>query len=233
MPLNNSNDKSQSGNVFVIILAAVILFGALIFTFSKSGSQGTSNLSKQEAKIAAQEILNYARLVEGAVDRVRRNGCSETEISFENAVVSGYSNPNSPIDNSCHIFDNDGGKISFSSQSNTTTDNSDWLISPSLAVVNVGTDSATNACNQNSCTELSLFLGPLNINICGAINNLLGTPIATAESMTGYGTKFTGTYTNTGQLGNATTTYRNVPSACLDGNNTPAGLYFYYVLLAR
>lgn len=69
MPLSKAN--TQSGNVFVIILVAVTLFAALMFTFSRTGSQDTGNLTKQQAKIIAQEILNYAQLVEGAVNRVR------------------------------------------------------------------------------------------------------------------------------------------------------------------
>lgn len=112
MPPNKPNNlDTQSGNVFVIIFIAVVLFGALGFTFSKSANKGTGNLTKQQAKVAAQDILNYARLVEGAVDRVRRNGCSETEISFDYNVGSVYFNSNSPPDKSCHIFDDNGGKI--------------------------------------------------------------------------------------------------------------------------
>lgn len=227
------NKAKQSGNVFIIILVAIALFGALMFTFARSGSQGISSISKQEAKIAAQEILNYARLVEGAVDRVRRNGCSESEISFENAVVAGYINPNSPPDKSCDIFDDAGGKITFNDVSDITSNNSHWLLSPSIAIVNIGTDSAVNSCTQNSCTELSIFLGPIDTNLCSALNTLVNAPTASAENMAGYGGKFTGDFTNTDQLGDATTTYRNTPTACLDGNSNPAGLYFYHVLLAR
>lgn len=227
------NKHTENGNVFVIILIAVVLFGALIFTFSRSGSQGISSISKQEAKITAQEIINYARLVEGAVDRVRRNGCSESEINFENLIVTGYTNLTAPSDESCDIFSDNGGKISFSSATNKTTDGSYWLISPAIAIVNVGSDSATNECTEDRCTELNLFLGPLSTPICDALNSLLNAPNTTAESMTGYGSQFTGAYTNADQLGNTSTTYRNIHSACLNGNSDPTGLYFYHVLLAR
>ena len=69
MPQNNL--KSQSGNVFILILAGVVLFGALMFTFSRSADKGTGNLTKQQAKITAQDILSYAKIVEDAIDRVR------------------------------------------------------------------------------------------------------------------------------------------------------------------
>ncbi|HPD83421.1 MAG: hypothetical protein R3D88_05485 [Alphaproteobacteria bacterium] len=231
MPRNKK--YSEQGNVFIIILVAVALFGLLLFTFSRTGSQGSGNLSKQQAKIAAQEMLNYARLLESAVNRVRSNGCSESEINFDNTTVAGYTNVSAPVDNSCDIFSESGGRVEFSSLSNLTTNGSDWLFSPSIAVVNIGTDSAANVCNQNSCTELIMFLGPLDSTLCSAINTLVNAPIATPETMTGYGALFTGAYTNTDQLGDATTTYRGISTACIDGNSSPAGLYFYHVLLAR
>lgn len=223
----------ESGNVFVIILVAVALFTLLMFTFTRTGSQGTGNLTKQQSRIAAQEILNYARLIESSVDKLRLNGCSESEISFENSIEAGYVNAGAPGDNSCDIFHEDGGRLEWTTASNYTTDNSEWLISPSIAIVNIGSDSGANDCSANSCTELALFLGPLESNVCNNINKLVNAPTATTEAMAGYGTKFTGSYTNTGQLGDASTTYRNVSTACLDGNGSPTGLYFYHVLLAR
>ena len=231
MPQNKYSD--EKGNVFVIILIAVALFALLMFTFARTGSQGTGNLTKQQAKIAAQEILNYARLVEGAVNRVRLNGCSESEISFENSVEGGYINAAAPGDNTCHIFDKAGGKLEWSEASQYTSDNSEWLISPAIAIAKVGSDSAANSCTANSCTDLVMFLGPIESNVCTNINSLAEAPTTTAEAMAGYGAKFTGAYTRTDQLGDAPTTYRGVTTACLDGNSAPAGLYFYHVLLAR
>ena len=111
MQLNNTIRNTQAGNVFVFILAGIFLFGALIFTFTRGASKGTTSLSKHQARVAAQEILNYAQTLELAVSRVRRNGCSENQISFENDVVAGYINANAPVDNSCHIFKDNGGKM--------------------------------------------------------------------------------------------------------------------------
>lgn len=198
MPQNNKEKKSQAGNVFVIILAGVFLFGALMFTFSKSGQKGSGNLTKQQAKIAAQEILNYARLVEGAVDRVRRNGCSENEISFENAVVAGYSNTNAPINGSCDIFGTTGGKIEYSAPktdwldsffSNQTGNYGTWKFVANHTIEGVGTNA----------TDLRITLNFIKKEICLNINNLLnienpsGNPPIDENSISG-DNEFVGAY---------------------------------------
>lgn len=196
MPQNRASQKnSEAGNVFIIILVAVVLFGALIFTFSRSGSQGVNSINKQEAKIAAQEILNYARLLEGAVDRVRRNGCSETEISFENAVVGGYSNPNSPSDKSCHIFDDAGGKISFLKINDNSFEPHTGSIGPYFyftganAYKGIGKD-----CSTSNCFDLSTF-ALIQQPICYEINKMVG--ISTIPNDTDMsGNQFLGTFNN-------------------------------------
>ncbi len=115
--------QTQSGNAFIYVLIAIALFAALAYTFTRSGQQGSSDISNQEASLTASEILSYAQRVEDAVNRVRtKNRCSENEISFENATVSGYTNASAPVSQKCHIFETAGGNISwmsfFTSQSN-------------------------------------------------------------------------------------------------------------------
>lgn len=115
------NDRIQSGNAVVFVLLALVLFGALIFTFTNSGQQSISRMSKNEVRIAAQEAIFYAQHLEKAVQRVRSNGCSENQISFNydsdgdgNYIDSGdtYNNTSAPADFSCHIFRSEGGKAS-------------------------------------------------------------------------------------------------------------------------
>lgn len=175
MPQSN-HKKGQQGNVFIIILMGVILFGALGYTFSRSANKGTGNLTKQQAKIAAQEILNYARLVEGAVDRVRRNGCSESEISFDSNALSNYNNANSPVDNSCHIFKSEGGKISVLEIPNK------WIVEkPSVnhkayQEIYISSRHCVEDVGETGCTipELTFMISYLKQNICDQINHSLG-----------------------------------------------------------
>lgn len=187
-------NKNQSGNVFIIIMLGVFLFGALMFFFARGSSQGTGNLTKQQAKIAAQEILNYARLVEGAVNRVRRNGCSESEISFDNAVVAGYSNPNSPIDESCHIFEDGGGKVSYTSPpSNTTSLN--WFFDSGVYVRGIAEETALSG------ADLVILLPDISKTICENINSMLdhgfsSIPIDNGNIFENADDKYIGTFIN-------------------------------------
>ncbi len=240
------NSKSENGNVFIIILVAVALFGALIFTFSRSGSQGISSISKQEAKIAAQEIINYARLVEGAVDRVRRNGCSENEISFENLIVSGYSNSNSPSDNSCHVFDDNGGKISYKAPKTEWLDGShvselvygQIFFTVRTEIPGVGIDDHPT----DSDGELIMNIPYINKNICLTINALLkhqdsnndgldllaGGQINLTLPFNGVTSGTTSNLRGTEVDGTLNGCFRSI------GAGSPLGsFHFYHVLLAR
>ncbi|MCI5059775.1 MAG: hypothetical protein MRY79_01750 [Alphaproteobacteria bacterium] len=227
---------SQKGNVFFLILIGVFLFGALAFTFTRSGQQGTNNISKQQAKVAAQEILNYARLVEGAVDRVRRNGCSESEISFENSTVSGYTNSNAPADNSCHIFHDNGGKIEYSSPvQNSTLHTANIRFIGVDQILGIGND-----CANSSCSELYIFYRTKSFNLCKEINalvgiNLIANDIPLENGLNG-SPLFTGSFTyNTNPLGddNDGTSFVGKQTGCIKDANESGFYDFYHVLLAR
>lgn len=119
-----SRHSSQSGSALLFILIGVALFAALSYVVATSSRTGNSSISKQEsAKIAATEIFNYGAQVKGALeDLMLSEGCSLTQISFWTDKAPGYNmawmnlyydNPNSPADRSCHIFDSDGGNVTY------------------------------------------------------------------------------------------------------------------------
>jgi len=233
--LQNKNTH-QNGNAFIIILAGIFLFAALMFTFSKSGQKGSGNLTKNQAKIAAQEILNYAKLVEGAVDRVRRNGCSENEISFENDVVSGYENTSAPTDKSCHVFEPEGGKLTWvDAPTNYTNSNRTYEFSAQNAIYDLGATSGAPHCPSRSdksrCADLTISLSNVSEILCAEINNLLfdDRTIPVGSGYPFFSGKFVGVYNGTHAGGNDA-----VSSEC---NKRPASgvqaNYFYNVLLAR
>ena len=229
MPLNKK--QSQSGNVFILILAGVVLFGALMFTFSRSADKGTGNLSRQQARIAAQDILSYAKAVEDAVDRVRRNNCSENDISFVNTVVSGYSNTSSPVDGSCDVFNNAGGKIEYiPAQSNVTTGTNNWQFNSVFQVTDVG-----DTCATASCADLSLGLNNVTGAVCQGINNLLEIGTATPPVDSDYNfSEFTGSFgvpvDIADEAGSAPLAGRQ--SGCFYSTADDQNI-FYHVLLAR
>ena len=243
----NPHRKSESGNVFAIILLGVFLLGALMYMFQRSANQGTGNISKQQASIASQEILNYARLVEGAVDRVRRNSCSESEISFENTTVAGYTNPNSPIDESCHIFSDNGGKITYSPIQKIWLDSNGETDPIYGEYTFVGDSSVDNVISTRS--ELIFYAPHLRKEICIKINDSLGIdPIAgqPPEDNTGMVTsgKFIGSFVPSpsaagriGDSGSSSTISLEQAGCMYESSNcngpTSSCYNFYQVLVAR
>ncbi len=91
----------------------IALFAALGFAISRGTQTGISGMTKQQTNLAATQILDYAQAIKNAVRELQINGCSDTEISFENAIVAGYNNPNSPSDGSCNVFHPNGGGLTY------------------------------------------------------------------------------------------------------------------------
>ena len=112
---------TQKGSAFFYILLGVVLFGTLAFTVSRGmRGQQTEAMSDRQAELAAADIIAYGQKIMRAVDKLRRKGCSENEITFEdnnsiskktNGTAFDYTNPNSPGDFSCHVFHESGGGV--------------------------------------------------------------------------------------------------------------------------
>jgi len=179
------DDRKERGNVFFYILLAVALFAALSYAVSRNNTGSTNIFDEEQAKLAAQEIIEYGNTVANAVQKLRLRGCSDTEISFENDLSSiDYSNTGSPTDESCHIFKSNGGNIAYMSppEISQTYEDSEGIFFQNLynqyrftgngAIENVGTDAA----------ELIMFNRmresyPNAILICDYINNIVGDQI--------------------------------------------------------
>ncbi len=101
-------EKLQRGIAIAPILFVVAILAVLASAIAAGGAFN-SDTSAVSAKAQAAAILEYAEQVKMAVDRVLGKGCTDTQISFENPFVSGYTNPNAPSDKSCHVFDVSGG----------------------------------------------------------------------------------------------------------------------------
>lgn len=110
---NNTRSK-ESGGALIYVFIGVILFALLVFTFSKSqNGSPTATLNGGQVKIAASQIINYQSSIARTINKLMSQGCSETQISFENDFVTGYNNPNAPIDLSCNVFAPGKGKATW------------------------------------------------------------------------------------------------------------------------
>lgn len=240
--------NKEAGNVFIFILMGIVLFGALIFAFTKSGQQSLTNISKQQARLAASEILNYGRVLEGAVNKLRSNGCAESQISFDNTFVSGYSNPNAPVDGSCDIFGSNGGKVAYKVPSDIWFDSThsalsqygEWYFTMSTCLPRLGSSVLNCHVNPQHKRDYELFvvLKYLKMDICTEILRQLGysTGIpADGNPMFRENSKYQGSNASDGRrIENTGTRTINCMTSNAVANDEPPGSYhFYQVLIIR
>ncbi len=213
----------QSGNVLFYILIAVALLAALSFTVAQSGRGNVGKLTTEKAAIYATEIIEYGNIIAMAASQIRLRGYKDTEISFENSSVTGYTNANCTEDE-CEIFHVNGGAVGFSSPHPNINDGTDWLITVN-SVANIGTSSP----------DAIIILQNIDQNICQQLNNKLhGTTVIPQEEDSITLTKFTGTYSGLA-ISDSSGAIAGNSAYCFEGNTTPAaGTYHYYqVLIAR
>ncbi len=169
MPPNNpALRQSERGNVFIFILLGLVLFAALSYTVSRGfRSDTTSQMTERQAELTASEILTYAQQIERTIDRLRRNGCSENEISFENDDTAIYT---FATRDECKVFHEAGGKMrpwSLRDElggADIFASYSPYLIGGSFFIQDAGSANA----------DLILYIGMVNPTLCQAINNKLG-----------------------------------------------------------
>lgn len=231
--LMSQNRNLESGNVFIFILLGVVLFAALSFSIARGfRSNTTSMMSEREADLAATDILNYAQRIGRAVDRLRRKGVSESDISFDQSFVAGYNHTPAQPDNR-KIFHPDGGNIKYLTPSNDWLDSSQsaaasygtWYFTGQMRVVDVG---------KPSGQELTIAIPYVSEKICRIINKKLGFPTINQDisDTTDYadGNKYKGSFGS-----EVLQNHDGRTSGCYEGDVTPAtGTYhFYHVLIAR
>jgi hypothetical protein len=174
----------EKGNILFLILIAVALFAALSYAVTGSSRSGGHTISKDKAKIAAAEIVQYATQLEQAVTRLRViNKCTANQISFDlhqnTMKTSGGSdynlnNPYAPSDFSCHVFRPEGGGVAPrllpahlvidpALKPSGTLHPQAQLVS-ATAVQDVGSPEA----------DLLLWYGSFSAELCMAINEYLG-----------------------------------------------------------
>lgn len=217
---------TQSGNAFTMVLIGVVLFGALAFSFTRSGRQGMSNVSTQEAGIAAGDVMAYARNIEQGINRLRVKGVSESDIDF-NGAGAGYDNTDCSTPK-CEIFNPAGGQQVWQNTVTNANDGSDWLFTGAVSVDGLAQDNGTAR-----SSELIMALPNMDVSVCREINRKLGidnpadSPPSTSSGVS-FTTKYAGTFTVGDSIGG--TELDGKSAACFEDG----GAYFFYqVLLAR
>ena len=196
--------QPESGIAIGPILLVIALLAILAAAIAAGGSSYSGNTDSEKAQAYASTVLDYAATVSAAVARVMANGCTETQISFENSVVTGYTNASAPSDHHCHVFDIAGGGLLWFNPPTDVLDTSNtaqYEYGHSLYQGNWGVT------NLSASPLLIVFIPYVNQATCQKINRLLSFPVTTTSFVpwinsvhTITQSKFTGSYVNNGSV---------------------------------
>ncbi len=203
--------RDQSGNVLFYILIGVALLSALSYTVAQTNRGGGQSIGKERAAIVASEIIEYAQIVGTAVSQLRLRGVSDTEISFENDAVTGYENPNC-LDDSCKIFDIDGGGVSYNAPMEEWLD-SKFSDEPRFGELYFNASAMALGKGSADKDDLIMFVPYLKKSICIAINAALGVHLETDETPS----EKAGPFETSAKFGG---TYNDVNDFYVAGSNT-------------
>lgn len=242
----------QTGNVLFLILIAVVLFGALSFAISQTMRTNASNPDRERSEIDAGAIVQFGSSMESAITRIRlSNNCSDTQISFENSLVAGYTNPSAPPSKACNMFDPAGGNMQLLRLVPTQLEPSfsahslygQPFFNGGIGFYSIGTQPTGAALAPG--VELAMFVPFLNRSVCIAINQHLGIGTATTEPPWANNPTnrigaalFTGTYAYTDQI--TEPLFDNHNAVCLKinsftggGGAAPNAYVYAHVLIPR
>ncbi len=170
--------RGEKGNVMFLIFLGVVMFAALSFNVAQMLRSGDSTvaITKQKARLYSSEILDYGRAIKQALQNVKiSNECMDSDISFENSVISGYTH--SPIArDECKIFHNDGGGMTYLPPSSDWMDPnfstqphySEWYFPSDISHLDVPSGAGISG------FELSVFLPYIRKSVCDQLNERIG-----------------------------------------------------------
>lgn len=232
------NRSSEHGSILVVILVAVILFGALSYTIANMMRTGNADkIGEEKASLYADEILNYAQQLRRAIQNMRiSNGCEDEDISFENSVVAGYTNG---TNTDCQAFHADGGGLTYIAPS------AQLLASLGSTPVFYGEHYFTGGVNAEdigtTAHDLIYYLPYISRIICIQLNEKVGIdnpggepPVEGSHGWTTSNLKFTGDYA----AGGVQLQRNGTMNGCFEGNGAgttpPEDTYhFYQILIPR
>lgn len=231
--------KKNSGNVLFIILLAVALFAGLSYAVVQSGRSNSDVITREQAKIFANEMLAYAAQVQNSVTRLKTmKGCKIEQISFYDATYfPDHINTNAPSDEHCHVFSSSGGRVPIiappiaARDASQLTGTAHWnktnlyVFNNRNAVKNIGSDNA----------ESLLFVTFLNDAVCTEINHRKNILKSTRNNVdfSSYSSIFTVVETFGNAAGDLDLAGKEYGCVIEPGSSPTAGNHFFYVLDQR
>lgn len=230
----------QSGSVIFYILLAVALLASLSFMVARGSRTSESLLSDQQAKIAAQEIIDYGQALASATSKLRLRGCKDTELDFANPVwtrVNGTvqhdtgHNPNAPA-TGCSIFAGGSG----AAQAVTMPVSYTTGVEPSSGNTQLGHGriyrAAVPGVGETGKEEIMFVIGRLNLQVCMKINEILGIPNqgnAPPPYVHSGINDYNGAFSDSGALTDSSGSFTGKTAFCVTNGNYD----FWQVLVAR
>jgi hypothetical protein len=234
------NRNNQNGNILIFLLIAIVLLGGLTALLTRSGGSTNETGEYERQSISASDLLKYASGIEQAVQKLQQFGCSENQISFDQAVVTGYSHLNSPTDNSCHVFETAGGGQVYESANTGLLDSAasgethygEWVFSGANEIQDIGTTAASNA-----SAEMVIMLPFVDQDICTQINRTLdiGSTIPQDSGSMDIALQYAGAFSYQQTISNAAINGKK--SFCIQGNTDDSGTdisdYYFFISVLK
>lgn len=247
--------NAQSGNIFFWIFLMIFLFAALSLALTQGFRGSSATVGKENARLLAQEVVDYANGYRTAIKALRIDGCKDIELNFETPLNTTYVNNSLAPATGCDVFDQRKNGVTYIAPEEEWTDETQsasegygqLIITGLTDVEGVGTTCA----NGDPCTELLLFVPFISKDVCIGIDNLLGVELDNGDppQITGdiEAGRFDGVYSRDESLEDTAGRLAGKQSACFEGDqqflnyggpgqdlSSGAGTYHYYqVLLVR
>jgi hypothetical protein len=227
---NARNDNSESGNILLIILLAIVLIGALSVALQGSGQQNAT-IDKETLVIRIAEVQRHGSEVERGVNYVLRNGKSELDIRFSYPDADAdYGDLNGDSDKTDQVFAKDGGAANYRFPPRGINDDSKWEFYGDTVLPEVGSDEP----------ELIAVLPNVSQEFCEGVNRLIGydsavQPLDTGSCLNaGSSARFNNANQFSGSpntVNDASFTRKPAMQGCVKCDDNT--YHFFHVLLAR
>ena len=241
--MSKARINTQSGNAIILVLIGIVLFGALIFSFTRSGQQGISSMSAQEAKVIAQDVISYVQTIQRRIDELRRDGCGEAQfdLSDPQLYANGWIMSEHPGGTACNVFQSSGGTVPMRNFRDEGVIIS-WFSNYWTTNFRFFSASMYHSNTFGNGTELMFALINIDRQVCLEINNFLGVDNPGGEPPDATATRWgggMGSYSTHGSGNknvNQDPALANAFSACkyasTDGVH-PTNYTFYHILIER
>lgn len=228
---------NQRGSALFYILIAIALLAALSYAVARSTRGNVDQLSAEQSRLLASDMLEYANVVASATGQIKMRGVKDSSLCFDAPQAIEDYDYAGCADSYNKIFDLGGGGVTYA----TLADNAVAGSAPSDAQWHIYGDNEVNGigttCGSDACADLALVASGIEPAVCKKINELLNVTDRDADPPTDPGlgvTPFIGTYGYNNTIGNtAVASPLNSQAAACFYNSTNSSYVFYKVLVAR